>query len=122
MVCSTDPVSRSIKYTPPWLSPWWAERTTVLAITLGSRSIPSFAACLYGNVFYRTSQGCRARCTGRERSGYPPLARASGPRRAELGIDPLQDRAVISGHLLEESHDEGVAVLGGLLVERDVVL
>src|SRR5215208_7921804 len=41
---------------------------------------------------------------------------------AELGIDPLQDRAVISGHLLEESHDEGVTVLGGILVERDVVL
>src|SRR5829696_2345464 len=41
---------------------------------------------------------------------------------AEFGIDSLQNRAVISGHLLKESHDEGVAVVGGLLVERDVVL
>src|ERR671910_633423 len=44
MVCSTDPVSRSIRYTPPWLSPLWAERTTVLTITFGSRSIPAFPA------------------------------------------------------------------------------
>ena len=35
------------------------------------------------------------------------------------GIDPLQDSTVILDHLLKESHDEGVTVLGGLLVERD---
>src|SRR5215216_3641214 len=41
---------------------------------------------------------------------------------AEFGIDPLQNPAVISGDLFKESHDEGVTVLGSLLVERDVVL
>ena len=41
---------------------------------------------------------------------------------AELGIDPLEDRAVISGHVLEESQYQGFAVLGGLLVERAAVL